>query len=89
MDILTPPRIESLDPQPIRVVEHSPAELKTWELPDVYPFDTILMLKQRIALHHDGNRAWLPANQFIAMKKGDAWRPLEFLWPFGDDRWKF
>lgn len=83
MEILTPPRIESLGSQAVHIVEHADGKTSAWTLSDVYPFDTVLMIKQRIALHHEGSRAWLPQHQFVAVADEGLWRPLEFVWSFG------
>lgn len=72
MNIITPPRIDSLESRTIRVVDTG----GTWSL-KVYPFDSILFIKQQIALHYK-SRGYLPPALYLAAKG----RPLEFRWPF-------
>lgn len=84
MEILKPPRITSLEPQHIRVVIHTEYNHSdVIELHGVFPFETVFSIKQRIALHFDGNKTWLPSQQFVAQEVGEgAYKPIEFSWPF-------
>jgi hypothetical protein len=77
MNILHPPRIDSLGKQSIRIVEHGGS---TWNT-TAYPFESVLSIKQRVALHHK-KRDWLPQYLFLAEKTEAGWRSLEFEWPF-------
>lgn len=80
--ILSPSRIHTLGSTTIRIVEHS-SSISEWKL-DVYPFDTLYSVKQRISLHHNGDRTWLPNYLFLAEQTDaeDQWKTLEFVWPF-------
>ena len=82
MNILQPSRIESLDSRTIRVIDHSIGGVnEPWSF-TAYPFDSILFLKQQIALHY-GTRGYFPKAVFMAVKTGEnEYRPLEFRWPF-------
>ena len=84
--IVSPARIESLESQPIRVLIHKSAnETEELMLPGVFPFLTLQNLKQRIATHRDGDRAWLPNQLFLgqATEVEGKYNTLEFMWPFG------
>lgn len=84
MEILTPPRIATLQPRSIRVVQHtSYTESNTLVLENVYPFETLFSLKQRIALAHRDEKQWLPHHLFLAESTAEGgYKPLEFKWPF-------
>ena len=79
MASIVTPRIDTLDPQPIRVIVHTEPQTE-FTLPNVFPFMTLYNLKQRLAVHNTGKREWL--NLFIAQYDG-KYKPLEFTWPFG------
>ncbi len=81
MNILTPPRIESLGSQSIRVIIHTAKGTDNWQL-KVYPFETIASVKQRIALHTKDDRAYLPNVVFLAKEADGGFRPVEFRWDF-------
>jgi len=84
MEIINPPRISSLEPQRVRIITHN-AEDATSEstLTNIFPFETLYMVKQRIALTHYEEAAWLPNRIFIAEAgAGGKFRPLEFTWTF-------
>lgn len=80
MNILSPSRIHSLGAYSLRIFEHG-AEESEWDI-SVYPFETIEQIKLRIAHHHTNNSSWLPSHLFIAVKKDEEVRPIEFQWPF-------
>lgn len=83
--ILKPSRIDSLGRFEIRIVEHiHDGEPKEFTI-TAYPFERIISIKQRIALHyirgeHGNNVAHLPDYLFVARKTGDTYTPLEFSW---------
>ena len=81
MNILTPPRIESLGSQSIRVIVHTHKGTDTWSL-KVYPFETIASVKQRIALHKSEDRAYMPSAVFLAKEAEGGFKPVEFRWDF-------
>ncbi len=89
MDILNPPRISTLEPQTVRVVQHtSHTTSEDLTLTNVYPFETIYSIKQRIALAHSGDKQWLPSQLFLAQgqeaqEDGEQYKSLEFTWSFG------
>lgn len=78
MNIITPPRIDSLESRTIRVIDHSGGPPWTFQ---AYPFDSILSLKQQITLHY-ATRTYFPSALFIAEKTPSGFRPLEFRWEF-------
>lgn len=80
MNILTPPRIESLGSQSIRVHIHTKGT-DSWQL-KVYPFETIASVKQRISLHFKNDRSYLPNVVFLAKETEDGFKPVEFRWDF-------
>ncbi len=81
MNIITPPRIDSLESRTIRVIDHSVgSDGAPWTF-QAYPFDSILSLKQQIAIHY-GTRAYFPNAVFVAVRIAEGYRPLEFRWPF-------
>ena len=84
MEIVTPPRIATLEPQPIQVIQHDTYTSKrSYTLENVYPFETLFSLKQRIALHNNDDKTWLPSQVFIATSQEDGiYEPIEFAWPF-------
>ena len=84
MEILTPPRIATLEPQPIQVIQHDTYTSTTkYVLENVYPFETLFSLKQRIALHNNDDKTWLPSQVFIASStENGVYEPIEFAWPF-------
>lgn len=84
MEIVTPPRIATLEPQPIQVIQHNTYTSKsTYTLENVYPFETLFSLKQRIALHNNNDKTWLPSQVFIATASEEGlYVPVEFAWPF-------
>ena len=83
MDILNPPRIISLQPRLIQVIQHTDYETtSTLPLTDVYPFLSVYNLKQMISLEHKDEKAWLPNLLFVAVETADGYRPLEFSWSF-------
>jgi hypothetical protein len=87
MEVVSPSRIHSLDSQRLRIVVHT-SETTTSEqiLTGVYPFETLYLVKQRLAITHADKATWLPNRLFIAEETGGAaaarFRPLEFTWPF-------
>jgi len=82
-EIINPSPVESLGPRNI-MVEFHPTNPTIKELKNVFPFETIFNLKQRIALA----LGTTPLEQiFIAVEeptKPDEFRPLEFTWLFND-----
>lgn len=84
MDVLHPPRIHTLNPQTIRVIQHmSHTRSEELVLTNVFPFETMYSLKQRIALAHTGDKQWLPSQLFVAQEETTQYKSLEFTWPFG------
>jgi len=81
--IVAPPRIDTLNPQPIRVIVHTSFTTTTeFTIPNVFPFMTLYNLKQRLARHNSGQREWM--HVFVAQAQEDGrYKPLEFSWPFG------
>ena len=57
MELLTPARITSLGSQVLRVIFHKDAAAtEEFALENVYPFETIYNLKQRIAIQNRGDK---------------------------------
>ncbi len=83
MEILQPPRIDSLESQSIRVLVHTALDkTETIEIPNVYIFQTVFVLKQHIMLALN-TKAWSPEYTFVAVADTDnTYRPLEFAWEF-------
>lgn len=88
MDILAPPRLHTYEPRTVVVVLHtdpavaSAAAPRTLQLKQVFPFETVFGLKQRIAVAMD-TPDWLPSKQYIALAASEGqYTPLEFTWPF-------
>ena len=74
--IVSPPRIDTLNPQPIRVIVHTEPK-EEFTLPNVFPFMTLYNLKQRIIVHKEGAREW--RNVFLAQEAANGeFKPLEF-----------
>ena len=84
--ILKPSRINSLGRTELRIVEHIHDSAPNVFTIEAYPFERILSIKQRIALHFsaDKNVAYLPAYIFMARKTGDMYTPIEFTWNIED-----
>jgi hypothetical protein len=84
MELLSPARIKSLESQTVRVVIHKDARrAEEITLPNVYPFETIFNLKQRIALAKADDKTYLPKYLFVAQDHGHAnYATLEYYWPF-------
>lgn len=79
MELLIPPRIENLGSFSINVVFHTKESLTTQTIEKVYPFESLLSLKQKILILAKNDWHYLPNNQFIAVEiKRDAYLPLEF-----------
>ena len=83
MEILQPSRIDSLESQSIRVIIHTERDkTETHTIRDVYMFQTVFALKQRIMMLMN-NKAWAPEYVFIALFGEDTkYKPLEFAWEF-------
>jgi hypothetical protein len=80
--ILKPSRINSLGRIDLRVIEHvGESETKDFTV-QVYPFERVLSLKQRIAeTYGRTNIKHLPEYLFIAVSAGDGfYMPLEYVW---------
>jgi hypothetical protein len=84
MELLSPTRISSLESQTIRVVIHKDARLsEEVVIPNVYPFETIYNLKQRICLAKPDEKTYLPKYLFVAQDLGGgSYATLEYYWPF-------
>jgi hypothetical protein len=75
----------------VRIIVHT-SDTKTEEqtLAHVYPFETLYMVKQRLAITHPNEATWLPNRIFLAEEVASAaaaesqYRPLEFRWSFTD-----
>ena len=80
--IITPPRVASLEPKTIRIIVHTVGSTHELAVPNVFPFCTLYGLKQRIAIQHVNDRAWLPKYLFLASEREGQYKPLEFTWPF-------
>jgi hypothetical protein len=82
-NILHPSRIDSLESKSIRVIVHTgPQKTATHTIRDVYMFQTVYMLKQRIMLEM-AEKSWAPEYTFIAVAHDDGmYSPLEFSWEF-------
>lgn len=86
-NILKPSRINSLGRIEIRIVEHiyDSVEPNIFTI-QAYPFERVLSIKQRIALHFASSVAHLPEFMFIARKRGDGlYTPIEFSWNIEND----
>ena len=84
-DIQSPPRIDSLHPFSIQVIQHTQRGTETLEFQNVFPFETVFNLKQRITLAHRNDpdkKLWLPKQLFLASQEEETFRPLEFRWEF-------
>ncbi len=83
MDILQPPRIDSLESQSIRVILHTaPDKTETHTISDVYMFQSVFVLKQRIMMQLRA-KEWAPEYVFIALADEDnKYKPVEFMWDF-------
>ena len=79
--IVNPPRIDTLNPQPIRVIVHTEHK-REFTLPAVFPFMTLYNLRQRLAIQNEDKREWLHVFLAQEVAKGE-YKPLEFTWPFG------
>ena len=86
MELLTPARITSLGSQVLRVIYHKDtASTEEFNLENVYPFETVYNLKQRIAINHRGDKNWLPNGLFVAQAAaGGKYTPVEFKWSFAE-----
>ena len=84
MELLNPTRISSLEGQTIRVILHKDTRRsEELTLSNVYPFETIYNLKQRIALAKATDKQYLPKYLFVAQDSGGAnYSTVEFYWPF-------
>jgi hypothetical protein len=81
--IIQPPRITSLNPRPLRIIIHT--GLTTTEsvvFPVVFPTETILQIKQRIAANKGGGNTWAAKYQFLATSSADQYKPADARWPF-------
>jgi hypothetical protein len=90
MEVVSPSRIHSLESQRVRIIVHT-SDTKTEEqiLEHVYPFETLYMVKQRLAITHPNEATWLPNRVFLAEEIASAaaesqYRPLEFRWQFAE-----
>jgi hypothetical protein len=86
-DIRTPPRLDSLNPFTIQIIIHLEDKTKTIEFTDVFPFETLYNLKQRITTRQiqEKEQVWLPNQMFIAEEeegKDNEFVPLEYEWEF-------
>jgi len=86
MELLTPARITSLGSQVLRVIYHKDAaSTEEFALENVYPFETVYNLKQRLAIKHRGDKNWLPNGLFVAQAaSGGKYTPVEFKWSFAE-----
>jgi hypothetical protein len=84
MELLSPTRITSLEGQTIRVIIHrDKRRSEEITIPNVYPFETVFNLKQRIALAKADSKSYLPKYLFVAQDTGGAnYATLEYFWPF-------
>jgi hypothetical protein len=84
--ILKPSRIDSLGRIDLRVIEHLGGETQDMSV-QVYPFERVLSLKQRIAeTYGRANIAHLPEYMFIAVPGNDGkYMPLEYVWNIEHD----
>jgi hypothetical protein len=83
MELLNPTRITSLESYTIRVIHHtSTTSQSEIVLRNVFPFETLFHLKQRIALHYGEKegRTYLPSNVLLAQEAPGGFRTLEFYW---------
>lgn len=82
----TPPRLDSLNPFTIQIIQHSKDKTNTIEILNVFPFETLYNLKQRITYDHINKKTepekWLPNQMFLAEEKDGKYVPLEFEWEF-------
>jgi hypothetical protein len=85
MELLSPTRITSLEGQTIRVIVHKDKRRsEELSLANVYPFETVFNLKQRISLAKSEDKTYLPKYLFVAQDSGGAnYQTLEYFWPFG------
>jgi hypothetical protein len=78
--VITPPRIDSLEVQTIRIIEHHGGREEQTTI-QMYPFENIMFLKQKLTLRHWDDRAWMPNRQFVATERDDGmYAPIEFTW---------
>lgn len=79
--IVRPPRVDTLNPQSIRVIVHT-EQKREFMLPNIFPFSTLYNLRQRLVIQNEGKREW--RHLFLAQEvEGGNFKPLEFTWPFG------
>ena len=84
--LLHPQQITTLGPKSLRVQQHLAfATIEPVELTDVFPTESVFQIKQRIAELHDGDKAWMPNQLFLATKTTDGYKPLDTVWPFDTD----
>ena len=89
-DIRNPSRIHTLDSRTIPIIQHiSNTNLEVLNLENVFPFETLFTLKQRIAIAHSSEKDrkhWLPNQYFLAVEseKPGHYIPLEFQWDFAN-----
>jgi hypothetical protein len=81
--ILRPPRIGSLESKSIRVIAHTgPEKTETHTINDIFMFQTVFALKQRIALKM-ASKSWAPEYVFVAIESDEnKFIPIEFSWEF-------
>lgn len=82
MDIRNPPRLSSLSPKTITIIEHIGTTTREESVSNIFPFTTILNLKQRIAAKHVNDKRWMPNILFLGEETPTGFRTIEFVWPF-------
>lgn len=86
-DIRNPPRIESFHPFTIQIVQHNAIDnTETFNLDNIFPFETLFNLKQRITLRNIDSttkKLWLPSQMFLAIEtESSIFQSIEFRWDF-------
>lgn len=65
--IVQPPRNTSLNPRPLRILLHTGlTTTESIDFPVVFPSETVLQIKQRIAAAKGGVNPWRAPYQFLA-----------------------
>lgn len=79
MELLIPPRKENLGSFSINIVFHTKKAIINEKIEKIYPFETLLSLKQKIMMLMKNNHHYLPQYQFVALEvKTDNYVPFEF-----------
>ena len=86
--ILQPPRNTSLNPRPLRILLHTGlTTTESIDFPVVFPSETVLQIKQRIAAAKGGVNPWRAPYQFLAKAiNADQYTPVDARWPFSTVR---